>query len=594
MPPFKYEAFVNPYIGSISELMGKRGDIDAEAVTRVGDIQAADIARRGQAWGSAVEGLGNIAGKAFADYAQAKKDAPRLAEEALLRQERVSAANDASQLRRGQEFMGTFRQKPDPNYLPNPATGESRLQGPAAPDNRNIYKPGKYGSQVMDYDLTQQTLVDAGFGAHLEKLMPIVDRQNTRNTNFLAEKAKVMGQTAQDALTILRTTQGDGSPTKYRTAVEFAGNSLVKNNVIRAEDLADVIAQGEQLDPAGQEAFLLNLMKQGGAEITYEPFDQTRLVGGTFAGTTGAKPATTTLGNPVAMMEDGQQVTVQEVKRSDGTSTWIHLDKTPVTGRLTGMPGKQEDVMRGGTRTPILEGTRRPGDLPVPTPQAPQAPSWDVLTDPTTGKQRYVAKGSKEAAGLMQQGWMAGNGSNRPTRPVSSVDANRLAEFETSLDDTVVLRTVIGDVGTISRLGASMPTWVTELTGGWGSDAKSQNAVIARVKQVIGKALEGGVLRKEDEEKYKDILPTIGDPKSVALNKLDGLEAAIAKRKTRVMEALEDAEFDVSRYRTRDVETASRAAGLLNSKVSDLLKSTGRDSSPASIKAFLSANPGFR
>jgi hypothetical protein len=82
MPPFEYKPFVNPYIGSISALMGKRGDVDAEAVTRIGDIQAADIARRGQAWGSAVEGLGNIAGKAFTDYASPEAQDRREAEKA--------------------------------------------------------------------------------------------------------------------------------------------------------------------------------------------------------------------------------------------------------------------------------------------------------------------------------------------------------------------------------------------------------------------------------------------------------------------------------------------------------------------------------
>lgn len=321
MPPFRYEAFVNPYIGSISELMGKRGDIDANAVTRVGDIQAADIARRGQAWGSAVEGLGNIAGKAFADYAQAKKDAPRLAEEAVLRQERVSAANDASQLRRGQEFLGTFQQKPDPNYLPNPATGESRLQGPAAPDNRDIYETGQYGVKTMNPQLAEQRLVEAGFGAHINQLMPLVDDQNKRNTEFLAGKRRVMGQAAQDALTIYRTTPGDESPTAWRTAVAFAGNSMVNNNVIRAEDLEDLIARGEPLNREGREAILFGLMKQGGAEITaQEPGKNLFINGIPTGGTTGEKPPTPAeaeaqaFATPAGQRTPGQAAIVQGVK----------------------------------------------------------------------------------------------------------------------------------------------------------------------------------------------------------------------------------------------------------------------------------------
>lgn len=144
-------------------------------------------------------------------------------------------------------------------------------------------------------------------------------------------------------------------------------------------------------------------------------------------------------------------------------------------------------------------------------------------------------------------------GSRGGTRPVTSGDANRLSELQTSLDDVVVLTEALkgaGTTGTISQIGAMMPNWVTEMTG-WGQDAKSKQAVIDRVKQVIGRALEGGVLRKEDEEKYKKILPTIGDPVSVVQTKLQGLEAAIEQRYQRQLEALEDAGYDTSGFRAR-------------------------------------------
>lgn len=146
-------------------------------------------------------------------------------------------------------------------------------------------------------------------------------------------------------------------------------------------------------------------------------------------------------------------------------------------------------------------------------------------------------------------------------RPVISGDANRIADFDTSLDDTTALRSVVkvidpktgketGTTGTAAYLGAKAPNWVTEMTG-WGADAKSRNAVIARVKQVIGKALEGGVLRKEDEEKYKDILPTIGDVSSVVKTKLEGLDSAIRKRRDTLLDSLEDAGYEVGNYRKR-------------------------------------------
>jgi len=45
-------------------------------------------------------------------------------------------------------------------------------------------------------------------------------------------------------------------------------------------------------------------------------------------------------------------------------------------------------------------------------------------------------------------------------------------------------------------------------------------AEIDAVRQRVGKALEGGVLRKEDEVKYKVILATLGNDPDVALHKM--------------------------------------------------------------------------
>lgn len=148
-------------------------------------------------------------------------------------------------------------------------------------------------------------------------------------------------------------------------------------------------------------------------------------------------------------------------------------------------------------------------------------------------------------------------------RPVTSGDADKLAELTTSLDDLAVLRGTVstsGATGTYAKVGASVPNWVTEWTG-FGADAKSKQGVIDRVKQVIGKALEGGVLRKEDEYKYEKILPTISDVANVVETKLAGLEQAISLRRDRQMEALADAGYDVSRFSTRQDRDAQNGDG---------------------------------
>ena len=62
-----------------------------------------------------------------------------------------------------------------------------------------------------------------------------------------------------------------------------------------------------------------------------------------------------------------------------------------------------------------------------------------------------------------------------------------------------------------------------------GTQARILQAHIDRVRQRIGKALEGGVLRKEDEEKYKKILPTIYDTQNVSDAKVNGLMGALQR-----------------------------------------------------------------
>lgn len=145
-------------------------------------------------------------------------------------------------------------------------------------------------------------------------------------------------------------------------------------------------------------------------------------------------------------------------------------------------------------------------------------------------------------------------------RQVTDTTAGQLAEYDTSLDDLAVLRTTVSGnkaTGARAKAGAMLPNAVTEFTG-WGADAKSKQAVIDRVKQVIGKALEGGVLRKEDEVKYTKILPTIGDPPSVVETKLAGLETAIKLRRQREIDAREDAGYDVSQFRAREAVTPQK------------------------------------
>ena len=64
----------------------------------------------------------------------------------------------------------------------------------------------------------------------------------------------------------------------------------------------------------------------------------------------------------------------------------------------------------------------------------------------------------------------------------------------------------------------------------YDTNAQNLQAAIATTKQIVGKALEGGVLRKEDELKYAKLLPTMGDTDSTAQNKITQLVNLISGR----------------------------------------------------------------
>lgn len=213
--------------------------------------------------------------------------------------------------------------------------------------------------------------------------------------------------------------------------------------------------------------------------------------------------------------------------------------------------GDYEWVSRGGKPIQITKGTAQPGDAPYQPPSQAQPPSPVAILGPD-GLPVYVnpreALGHRPAS-TREQG-----------RPVTSGDAGRISDFDNSLHQLTELRGTVsgvaGATGVKAKAGAMLPNAVTEVTG-WGATAKSKQAVIDRVKQVIGKALEGGVLRKEDEYKYEKILPTIGDVAAVVTSKLDGLEQAITQKRADLLSSLGDANYDVTRYQQRTPTTST-------------------------------------
>ena len=102
-------------------------------------------------------------------------------------------------------------------------------------------------------------------------------------------------------------------------------------------------------------------------------------------------------------------------------------------------------------------------------------------------------------------------------KPLSEAAIGKISKSKAAIASLRDLRGVLTAnekyIGPISGLQALYPY----------SEARKAQADIDRVRQRVGKTLEEGVLRKEDEEKYKKILATLTDVPSTAIYKVDQL-----------------------------------------------------------------------
>lgn len=112
---------------------------------------------------------------------------------------------------------------------------------------------------------------------------------------------------------------------------------------------------------------------------------------------------------------------------------------------------------------------------------------------------------------------------NLGTKGLSDTAIKELAQTQKALSDLDELRKIIvGNeqlIGPITGLQRFNPY----------SKARKIQADVDRVRQTVGKALEGGVLRKEDEDKYKKILATLADTPDTAIYKIDALVSSIQR-----------------------------------------------------------------
>ncbi|MCL5071909.1 MAG: hypothetical protein M1308_13600 [Actinobacteria bacterium] len=106
-------------------------------------------------------------------------------------------------------------------------------------------------------------------------------------------------------------------------------------------------------------------------------------------------------------------------------------------------------------------------------------------------------------------------------------------------------------------------------------EAQSIDDDLRRASQVIGRFMEGGVLRKEDEEKYRKMLPQLTDTPDVARNKLEGVKQLLSDKATQMVNDYITGGYDATDF--IGVLSDIGGQGKKYNEIDDYIKTVGAD-----------------
>lgn len=161
-----------------------------------------------------------------------------------------------------------------------------------------------------------------------------------------------------------------------------------------------------------------------------------------------------------------------------------------------------------------------------------------IYVDPASGKQITVPRGAK----LLPPGG-GSDGKMLPAPTVLNVSegqdvARILPDVRAAIDENSAM---FGPVS--GRISGINP---------YDTKAQTVDARLRTASQAFGRFMEGGVLRKEDEEKYRKMFPQLSDTPDLAKNKLSIVERQLAQKSAGQTQSLSD-----SGYNTRGVPAPS-------------------------------------
>lgn len=442
----------------------------ADLVLAAGQQQAQAERERGERSAQLWSGLGNTVGRTMASVIEAQSEAPR---RELQRVQTENAKLQGDQIRRDVKADTT-----------------AKAIMPFALMKRDD------GVSTYDRDLLTKEFTTAGIADKLPDIFKGLDAADKAALDLTNAKREGLAGLAYGALVAGATPQ----------AVKMALDHAISNRLLTKDEAVPYLQALEQ-DP----------------ERAKEIVTQVASLSPTFAGKLKPEVAKT-----------------REIKvlNPDGTETIQIVEDTP--GQTFTSAARPEPAPKAGTLEDYIKSLakdrKKPAETWSATEKAEAVAAWTRLTNPPKTsmvdpvKQKQIA--DKVTAVMANPSLyddltpsdkgeimvdLAKAGFSGFGRRLSDATITKMAESRSAMASLKDLRQVLQDneqyIGPIAGYQALNP---------W-SEARQAQSKIDLVRQRVGKALEGGVLRKEDEEKYKKILATLTDEPRTAIFKVDSL-----------------------------------------------------------------------
>ena len=236
----------------------------------------------------------------------------------------------------------------------------------------------------------------------------------------------------------------------------------------------------------------------------------------------------------------------------------------PRSPEVSARPSEEGTVSRGGMGGQVdIPGFRQ---LKAPSPDPTAAAEWvwrrsTPEMEPLLGQYYRVNQRARDEKQGGAWGPMAGDKESAPIKGLESTMTKTFDEAIRARDSLMNLGAAMksgqAKTGTVPQLRVWIPEvldefLVDQLPEGWFVvDARKTESIVRATRQLVGKMREGGVLRKEDEEKYKAMLVDIANHPEVAEYKLEEFTREAELGVWALVNQWEMAGFDVTRFRNQ-------------------------------------------